>query len=58
MFMARHEASMLRYATMSQLGHEELSLLSSVRQALRLLGRSPAVEWFEIAFIKRLSQRT
>src|SRR5215472_12753929 len=26
--------------------------------ALRLLGRSPGVEWFEIAFIKGLSQRT
>jgi hypothetical protein len=49
---------MLPCATMSQLGHEELSLLPSVRQALRLLGRSPAVEWFEIAFIKRLSHRT
>jgi hypothetical protein len=33
-------------------------ILPSVPQALRLLGGSSGVEWFEIAFIKGLSQRT
>jgi hypothetical protein len=33
-------------------------ILPSVPQELRLLGGSSGVDWFEIAFIKGLSQRT